>query len=138
MSSEQAPRPLEELSTTGLLWYINHELLHPRGYALGFQPPSDDVAPGWVLLGDGSEPWSFAAEIDAIELRKCVDELMPSGLDPVEPLRKRVDELNALFDTLMGFMIKLAEKAGELPPSTLVDGVEDLVDATITKMVSGG
>ncbi|KQY58342.1 hypothetical protein ASD11_01355 [Aeromicrobium sp. Root495] len=141
MTDTTAPqtRSFDELSTSGLLWYINHELLHPRGYALAIEASDDEsgTVGGFAILGDGSEAWSFAPEIDAVEYRARVDALMPSDLDPAQPLRARVDELEAHFDTLMGFMVKLAEVAGEQPPSTLVDGVEDLVDATITKMVSG-
>lgn len=138
MTEDQTHRPFDELMTSGLLWFLNNDLLHPRGYALAVHRADDGAVTGWSLLGDGSEPWSFAPEIDAAEYRAQVDALMPSDLDPADPLRARVIELDAHFDTLMSFMVKLAEVAGAQPPSTLVDGVEDLVDETITKMVTGG
>jgi hypothetical protein len=52
-----------ELQSTGLLWLINRVVFHPRGFALGMVPEGNEPgAPygGWVLLGDGSEPWTFA------------------------------------------------------------------------------
>lgn len=39
----------------GLLWLVNRCVFHPRGYALAFFPESGT----WMLLGDGSEPWSY-------------------------------------------------------------------------------
>lgn len=51
-------RPLEDLSTSGLLWLINRTVFHPRGYALAVHY-DDGKATGWELLGDGSEPWSY-------------------------------------------------------------------------------
>ena len=65
-----------------------------------------------------------------------------AGVDPKTVLElvsevRKAREASSHFDTLMGFMVRLAEVAGEQPPSSLVDGVEDLVDATITKMVTG-
>ena len=39
----------------GLLWLINTTVFHPRGFALGMK--ADGSGP--VLLGDGSEPYSF-------------------------------------------------------------------------------
>jgi hypothetical protein len=66
-----------------------------------------------------------------------------AGADPTTVLHliaevRKGREASSHFDTLMGFMVKLAEVAGAQPPSSLVDGVEDLVDETITKMVTGG
>lgn len=57
-------RPIEELRDTGLLWLINRQVFHPRGYALALHVwPEDheragEVA-GWSILGDGVEPWNF-------------------------------------------------------------------------------
>lgn len=61
-----------ELSDTGVLWMINRTLFHPRGYALGL---TED---GWVLLGDGSEVWSFSPEDDDEcfgRFKKFIDEV---------------------------------------------------------------
>lgn len=51
----------------GLLWLINKSVLHPRGYALGHIPDTNE----FVLLGDGSEPWRFATPAENPE---AVDE----------------------------------------------------------------
>jgi len=74
-------RPWSELRDSGLLWLINTSVFHPRGYALGMSNE------GWVLFGDGSEPWQF-------------------GADPTPEQRelygaKSLDELFALVKTLM-------------------------------------
>lgn len=69
MSDQDRPiQRWENLRHTGMLWAINATLLHPRGFAMGAEVEdspelvdyalSDDL--GWKLLGDGSEPWSFA------------------------------------------------------------------------------
>lgn len=52
-------RPLKDLSTSGLLWLINRTVFHPRGFALGLVLGETGTATGWMLLGDGSEPWQF-------------------------------------------------------------------------------
>lgn len=52
-------RAFGELRDTGLLHLINREVFHPRGYALALVMRGDDAV-GWDLLGDGSEPWTFA------------------------------------------------------------------------------
>lgn len=52
-------RPIEELRSTGLLWLINRVVFHPRGYALALIHQDERVI-GWDLLGDGTQPWSFA------------------------------------------------------------------------------
>lgn len=51
-------RPWAELSSSGLLWLINRVVFHPRGFALGAS------ADGWMLLGDGTEPWAFGIAFD--------------------------------------------------------------------------
>jgi len=55
-------RNLQELRDTGLLWLINRQVFHPRGYALVLvvDGESDQVV-GWELLGDGHEPWNYPA-----------------------------------------------------------------------------
>ena len=52
------PRPFAELRDTGLLWLINRQVFHPRGYALALHWADGDVV-GWSLLGDGTTPWNF-------------------------------------------------------------------------------
>jgi len=53
-------RAIGDLQESGLLWLINRVVFHPRGFALAIakrQPDGEFLA--WVLLGDGTEPWSF-------------------------------------------------------------------------------
>jgi hypothetical protein len=59
--SDTPPRPFVELAPSGLLWLINAAVFHPRGYALALvvDTTTGETA-GWTLLGDGSEPWSYA------------------------------------------------------------------------------
>lgn len=51
-------RRIVDLREDGLLWLINRVVFHPRGFALGVVY-RDGVPTGWVLEGDGTEPWSF-------------------------------------------------------------------------------
>lgn len=73
----EAPRRIftfEEARQTGLLWAINKVLMHPRGFALAFEYPhgaeledikAHAVEPmGFSVVGDASEPWSFAEGLD--------------------------------------------------------------------------
>jgi hypothetical protein len=62
--ADNAPRPFAELRDSGLLWLINATVFHPRGYALALTV-HDGEAVGWNLLGDGSEPWRYEADMDA-------------------------------------------------------------------------
>lgn len=65
-------RPLEDMglhdepndADTGVLWAINRYLFHPRGFALTIDIGDDGKARGWVIQGDGSEPWAFDEEWD--------------------------------------------------------------------------
>lgn len=59
------PRPLEDLSTSGLLWLINASVFHPRGFALSLHVTADGKATGWSLMGNGTEPWYFEGPRDA-------------------------------------------------------------------------
>jgi hypothetical protein len=52
-------RPFSELRDEGLLWLINTAVFHPRGYALAIHFDDNEVATGWSLVGDGSEPWQM-------------------------------------------------------------------------------
>lgn len=58
-------RPFAELRSSGLLWLINAAVFHPRGFALSLHRELDGSFSGWSLLGDGSEPWRFDADMDA-------------------------------------------------------------------------
>lgn len=57
------PRPLEDLRESGLLWLINRVVFHPRGFAIALHIRGGKAV-GWELLGDGSEPWQYADEVD--------------------------------------------------------------------------
>lgn len=52
-------RPLSEFRETGLLWLINRQVFHPRGFAIGLNFNEVGDVDGWVLYGDGIEPWNF-------------------------------------------------------------------------------
>lgn len=52
-------RPFEDLSETGLLWLINRQVFHPRGFAFALAMDAHGKAVGWQLVGDGIEPWNF-------------------------------------------------------------------------------
>lgn len=53
-------RKFSELSETGLLWLINRQVLHPRGFALALVMDEEMGEPvGWALVGDGIEPWNY-------------------------------------------------------------------------------
>jgi alkylhydroperoxidase family enzyme len=77
------PRPLEDLRETGLLWLINRVVFHPRGRALALHVDEEGRAVGWSLVGDGSEPWQYAAEADERELlaraEQTLREAVPGG-----------------------------------------------------------
>jgi hypothetical protein len=62
--------PIADLRECGLLWLINRVVFHPRGYALALVVGPDGEAVGWVLQGDGSEPWTFTGPAD----ERAVDE----------------------------------------------------------------
>lgn len=59
-------RDFRELSESGLLWLINAVVFHPRGFALALSMDTlTGTVGGWELLGDGTEPWRYAEDIDA-------------------------------------------------------------------------
>lgn len=49
-----------DVHADGLLWLVNRTVFHPRGFALGHTPGTDE----WRLYGDGSEPWQYAEPVD--------------------------------------------------------------------------
>lgn len=62
--SRRPARPLEDLQHSGLLWLINRQCFHPRGFALALHKSPDGQIIGWSLEGDGSEVWQFSDEVD--------------------------------------------------------------------------
>lgn len=82
MTEHLAPRPWSELRDSGLLWLVNTTVMHPRGYALGlhYSDATEGAEPdGWVLMGDGTEPWVFQDGPDLADLLAKVRQLMPDG-----------------------------------------------------------
>lgn len=74
--------PLEDFLDTGLLWIINREVLHPRGFALGIARPDPQHGQPdavWTILFDGTETVSY-------------------GPDDTVSNQQRADALNALLD----------------------------------------
>lgn len=61
-------RPLAELRSSGLLWLINRVVFHPRGYAMALEANEDGEVEGWSLLGDGTEPYAYAPDVDEARL----------------------------------------------------------------------
>ena len=57
MTDPRATRPVD-LQADGLLWLINREVFHPRGYALGYDPEERT----FVLMGDGTEPFVYPGD----------------------------------------------------------------------------
>lgn len=71
-------RPFQELSDSGLLWFINTSLFHPRGYALAIVADDDGTVTGWTLLGDGGTLWTFANEDGDLDLHfAAMKKLLP-------------------------------------------------------------
>ena len=69
--AKQIPVDLEE---DALLWLINRQVFHPRGYALGHDPDTHE----FVLLGDGSEPYTFPGHgEDEVAKLARIQEIMP-------------------------------------------------------------
>lgn len=64
-AAKDSVRPVGELRDAGLLWLINATVFHPRGYALALHVDDSGAVVGWSLMGDGSEPWRFANDMDA-------------------------------------------------------------------------
>jgi hypothetical protein len=58
ITTDHHVRPFSDMRETGLLWYINRTLFHPRGYTLGFMYEEGELT-GWCISGDGSEPYVF-------------------------------------------------------------------------------
>jgi hypothetical protein len=82
---QRIPKPLEgdrnfaELQTSGLLWWINRNLFHPRGFALAliFDKNIGSEPICWQLLGDGIEPWTMGdTDEEAKDYLARVNELL--------------------------------------------------------------
>jgi hypothetical protein len=88
-------RPWRELSESGLLWLINATVFHPRGFAFAC---SMDVrtgeVTGWDLLGDGSEPWSYAGSVD--DRFAAAEETLAAYRHAADPSRLFDDEGNLI------------------------------------------
>ncbi len=76
------PRPFAELFDTGLMWLINTQVLHPRGYAMQIHLEYDTAndgplhAVGWSIIGDGIEPWQIGCDDHSQEmLQRRFDEI---------------------------------------------------------------
>lgn len=53
----------DDLRSSGLLWLINRQVFHPRGFALALEQVDGRIV-GWSLLGNGSEVWRFGESED--------------------------------------------------------------------------
>lgn len=65
-ADETVVRSFDEFRLNGLLWLINASVFHPRGYAVGFSYDDEGNVDGWVLLGQGDEPWRFDGSADGM------------------------------------------------------------------------
>ncbi len=63
-SGSRPTRSLDELQDSGILWLINRQCFHPRGFALALHKDDQGNVIGWSIEGDGSEPWEFASEVN--------------------------------------------------------------------------
>lgn len=61
-----------DLSKDGLLWLVNAQVFHPRGYSLGLTDGGN-----FVLQGDGSTPWAPVALKIAAKKLAAVKTVMP-------------------------------------------------------------
>lgn len=69
---DDAGLPFQNLRTSGLLWLINRQVFHPRGFALAvIADTTTGEVTGWELLGDGIEPWNFADGDESPALAKA-------------------------------------------------------------------
>lgn len=108
-------------------WSATQLLPEDRTYEHQAQVMRDEGGPGYAFV---------ASDVSADDAKHIAAMDPTTTLELIAEVRKG-REASSHFDTLMGFMVQLAEVAGAQPPSSLVDGVEDLVDETITKMVTG-
>jgi len=65
-------RPVD-IQKDGLLWLINRVVFHPRGYSLGYDPDKKL----FVLIGNGTETFTFGDESTETKHLERVRELMP-------------------------------------------------------------
>lgn len=78
------PRPFSELRDAGLLWLINRQVFHPRGWALALHTDDEGNTVGWSLMGDGVEPWNFK---DGEE-----NDLLAAATRTMQPLPQPADD----------------------------------------------
>lgn len=82
---EEPPlRAFQELQESGLLWLINHRILHRRGLALALPLDADDgTATGWNLLrSPDGQPWTFPPEINEHGRERAEATLTAAGALP--------------------------------------------------------
>jgi hypothetical protein len=82
---EEPPgRAFHELQESGLLWLINHRILHRRGLALALHLDGDDgMATGWSLLrSPDGQPWTFPTEINERGRERAEATLTAAGALP--------------------------------------------------------
>jgi hypothetical protein len=58
------------LREDGVLWLVNRSVFHPRGFALAVDESGD-----FYLVGDGSDPWIYADDVDEDALFEAVEDL---------------------------------------------------------------
>ncbi|MFI2650188.1 hypothetical protein [Micromonospora fulviviridis] len=108
-------RPWEDLRASGLLWLINRQVFHPRGYALGVVYMEGKVA-GWQILGDGRKPWRYTDDTDEAALLAAAQATLS---DRTEAARDdRAGEVTALTEQRDG----LAEVVDEILRQFTVHG----------------
>lgn len=79
MAETPPARPFSELRDSGLLWLINRTVFHPRGFALGLVTDETGAVVGWLLEGDGSEPWMFSPAFEEVELFRAAEATLRRG-----------------------------------------------------------
>lgn len=75
------PRPLEDLSDSGILWLINKSCFHARGFAFALHYDKDRRCVGWSIIGDGTEPWTMGTTIDEDEKFAAAEATLQAARD---------------------------------------------------------
>jgi len=60
-----------DLVDSGLLWLINRQVFHPRGFALSYDPETG----AFYLNGNGVDVWSYAEDVDENAKLRCSEAL---------------------------------------------------------------
>ncbi len=87
-----AIRPFLEMGfeDSSVLWMINKEVFHPRGYCLALIRLGDEIV-GWSIYGDGVEPWSFSDELDETKCKEKFEQTLRESPPTPEPFREGAD-----------------------------------------------